>query len=110
MILALPGLALLADVAGILGGFAVGTIVLEISPSLYLQQTIEAIHLGDVMSGLVKSFAFGCVIAVIACQQGLNIRGGPEAVGRATTRAVVLSILVVILADFFATTLFFLLD
>jgi len=110
MIIALPGLALLADAAGIFGGFAVGVVGLEISPSLYIQQTIEAIHLSDVMTGLVKSFAFGCVIAVISCQQGLNIRGGPEAVGRATTRAVVLSILIVILVDFFATTLFFVLD
>jgi len=110
MIIALPGLALVADAAGIFGGFAIGVVGLEISPSLYIQQTIDAIHLSDVMTGLVKSFAFGCVIAVISCQQGLNIRGGPEAVGRATTRAVVLSILIVILADFFATTLFFVLD
>jgi phospholipid/cholesterol/gamma-HCH transport system permease protein len=110
MIVALPGLALLANAAGIFGGFAVGVVGLEISPSLYVQQTLEAIHLSDVMTGLVKSFIFGLVIAVIACQQGLNLRGGPEAVGRATTRAVVLSILIVILADFAATTLFFVLD
>jgi len=110
MIVALPGLALLADAAGIFGGFMVGVVGLQISPSFYIQQTIESIHLSDVMTGLVKSFVFGCVIAVIACQQGLSLRGGPEAVGRATTRAVVLSILIVILADFFATTLFFVLD
>jgi phospholipid/cholesterol/gamma-HCH transport system permease protein len=110
MVIAMPLLAVLADVAGIFGGLAVGAVGLGISPSLYLEQTVRALFMSDVLTGLVKSFVFACVIAVISCQQGLSLRGGPEAVGRATTRAVVLSILIVIIADFCFTTLFFLLD
>jgi phospholipid/cholesterol/gamma-HCH transport system permease protein len=110
MVIAMPLLAILADVAGIFGGLAVGTVGLGISPSIYMEQTVRALHMSDVLTGLVKSFVFACVIVVISCQQGLSLRGGPEAVGRATTRAVVLSILIVIVADFCFTTLFFLLD
>ncbi len=109
MVLALPCLAILADLAGITGGFVVGVFGLDIGANHYWNQTITALYTSDILSGLVKSFVFANVIAVVACHCGLSLTGGPEQVGRATTRAVVSSIIIVILADFFFTSIFYLL-
>jgi len=106
----LPLLAVLSEVVGILGGLAVGVFALDLGLSHYLADTFQAIHLSDVVTGLVKSLVFANVIAVVSCYKGLTLRGGPEAVGRATTQAVVQSILLVIVFDFVFTTLFFLMD
>lgn len=108
--IALPCLATVADIAGIAGGFTVGVFGLDIGFEHYWRQTVEAILLKDLLTGLVKSFVFANVIAVVCCHMGLTLRGGPEEVGRATTRAVVLSIVLVIVTDFVFTALFYLLD
>jgi phospholipid/cholesterol/gamma-HCH transport system permease protein len=106
--LALPCLATLADVAGIAGGFAIATLGLGIGFEQYWTQTVTGLHMSDLVTGLIKSFVFANVIAIVSCHEGLAIRGGPEEVGRATTRAVVLSIILVIVSDFVFTTLFYL--
>jgi len=105
-----PCLALLADIAGIVGGAFIATAALGIGLTIYWNQTLQAILLSDILTGLVKSFVFANVISVVCCHRGLTLRGGPEEVGRATTRAVVLAIILVIVADVVFTTLFFILD
>ena len=110
MALALPCLVILADISGIAGGFAVGVFGLDLGPVHYWNQTVQALYLTDVASGLLKAFIFANVIAIVACNQGLGLRGGPEEVGRATTRAVVWSIVLVIISDFLFTIIFYLLD
>ncbi|MCU0725936.1 MAG: MlaE family lipid ABC transporter permease subunit [Planctomycetes bacterium] len=104
---ALPCLATLSDAAGIAGGFAVATVGLGIGFEHYWIQTVTGLHVSDLVTGLVKSFVFANVIAIVSCHEGLAIRGGPEEVGRATTRAVVTSIILVIVSDFVFTTLFY---
>jgi phospholipid/cholesterol/gamma-HCH transport system permease protein len=61
----------------------------------------------DVLTGLVKSFMFGVTITAVGCLEGLNTTGGAEQVGRSTTRAVVMSIFLVILVDLVFTMLFY---
>jgi len=104
---ALPCLTVFADAAGILGGFTVSVLNLGIGSSAYLSNTLEALQGKDVFVGLVKSLAFAWIIGLVVCQVGLATRGGPEEVGRATTTAVVRSIVLVIGADLFVTALFY---
>jgi len=63
--------------------------------------------LRDIITGLVKSFMFGVVITAVGCHEGLSTGGGAEQVGRSTTRAVVMSIFLVVVVDLIFTTLFF---
>jgi phospholipid/cholesterol/gamma-HCH transport system permease protein len=77
------------------------------STTTYLWLAIDPARLLDLYSGLAKSGVFAWLIATIACHVGLNTQGGAEAVGRATTRAVVSSLLAVLLANAALTALFF---
>lgn len=94
-----PILTLYADFFGILGGLLVGITGLDLTVQTYIQQTAKSITLFDFVSSLVKSVVFAALIAGISCQRGLQVRGGAEAVGAATTSAVVSSIFLIIVAD-----------
>ncbi len=106
LILVMPLLTLLADLAGILGGLLVGVWHLELSVRGFLNQTVRVVSLWDVSTGLLKSVAFGLAISMIACQQGLATAGGAEDVGRRTTSAVVVSLFAIIMIDAAASVLF----
>jgi phospholipid/cholesterol/gamma-HCH transport system permease protein len=103
--LAVPALCVLADLAGILGGAVVGIGSYDIGAHTYLSKTVAALRATDFGSGLLKSCFFGVIVAVVGCLHGLRLRGGPEAVGRAATTAVVESIIAVILFDALFTSL-----
>ena len=75
---------------------------------LYLQYVWHSMVLRDVVTGLVKSLAFATIIVPVGCLEGLRVRGGPDAVGRSATAAVVKSTFLVILADVGFTALFYL--
>ena len=97
--LMMPLLALYANCVGILGGMAVGAGVLDIPPAAYWIETQSIIDLSDLNSGLIKSFAFGLLIALASCWRGLQAERSAAGVGRAATSAVVTSVLLVIVAD-----------
>jgi len=103
----LPCLTVLSNISGILGGFLVGVGNLQINPYLYVQTTYRYLELKDIYTGLTKSFVFAIVIALIACYQGLNTKGGAEGVGKATTNSVVASFILIILADCVLTAMFY---
>lgn len=103
----LPCLTVIGNLAGIFGGYLVGTSSLNINPDLYMQTTFKYLELKDVTTGIIKSFVFAIIIAVIGCYEGLNTRGGAEGVGRATTRSVVVSFILIILADCILTAIFY---
>ncbi|MBI4575914.1 MAG: MlaE family lipid ABC transporter permease subunit [Planctomycetes bacterium] len=105
--IALPCLAALADLVGVLGGFTIGVGVLGLGPGLYLEQTARAVLPLDVLTGLVKACVFGLIVAMVGCRQGLAVEGGAEGVGRATTSSVVQAIVWIIVADGLFTALFF---
>lgn len=103
----LPALTVFSDFIGILGGLILSSTVLNINPYSYFQQTINALLIKDVMTGLVKAWTFGVVITIVGAYQGFKVTGGAEEVGRRTTASVVASIFLVIVFDLFFTTLFF---
>ena len=105
LVLAVPALSVLADIAGIIGGAIVMALAYRLDVGLYAEETIHAIYVSDVGSGLLKSLFFGALIATVSCHRGLALRGGPEAVGQAATSAVVHSIIAVVLFDAAFTTL-----
>ncbi len=103
----LPLLVALGDAIGIVGGYLVSVVLLGANPVSYVDNTFRFMDLSDLTSGLIKAAVFGLLIATIGCQQGYYARGGAEGVGRATTRAVVLASMAVLISDFFLTKLLF---
>ncbi len=105
----LPALTILGDLLGILGGLFIAVFELGITARFYNNDVISALSLDDVASGLGKSVFFAAAIAMIACYNGLRVKGGANGVGRATTDTVVQAAIVVLISDFFLTKIFFLL-
>ena len=107
LFLMLPCLTIIADSIGMAGGFLIGTTSLGIEPYLYLEKNFDALVMKDLYSGLFKSGAFALIIGLVSCYQGLAVEGGAEGVGRATTQAVVYSIVLIIVADCFFTAILY---
>jgi len=108
MIIMLPCLTVLADMIGIIGGYVVGTGAIGIRSTLYIQNTIDALLMKDIISGLIKSAVFAVIIAMVGCYMAFVVRGGAEGVGRSTMVSVVTSLISIILADCLFTTIFYL--
>lgn len=102
-----PALTVFSDFIGLFGGFLLSVTVLEIHPYNYFQQSINALLIKDIVTGLIKAWAFGIIITIVGSYQGFKVEGGAEEVGRRTTAAVVASIFLVIVFDLFFTTLFY---
>jgi phospholipid/cholesterol/gamma-HCH transport system permease protein len=107
MIVMLPCLTIWAISMGIFGGALFGVAQAGFTLRRYLQASLDALFLRDIASGLIKSVMFGITITAVGCHEGLSTGAGAEQVGRATTRAVVVSIFLVILVDLVFTALFF---
>jgi phospholipid/cholesterol/gamma-HCH transport system permease protein len=98
LILMMPLLCLYADMMGILGGATVGTGMLGISFRSYMLETVHAILPATFVGGLVKSMVYGVLIALSGCYEGFNCGNSSSAVGDAATRAVVDSIVAIVIA------------
>ena len=107
LVIMLPALTIFADLIGILGGFVICVFKLNISPAMYIHMATRALAVKDLITGLIKTIFFGAIIALVGCYQGMNVRGGAEGVGRATTVSVVISFILIIMADALFTTLFY---
>jgi len=94
-----PLLTLYAMMFGIAGGLIVGITGLDLTLYTYLNQTFKNIYVWDVVTSLIKAGVFATLIAGIGCQRGFQVSGGAEAVGEATTSAVVSAIFLIIVAD-----------
>jgi phospholipid/cholesterol/gamma-HCH transport system permease protein len=105
-LLVMPGLALLLELAGLLGmTLVMGT--LGFPPNAVLRQAIQSARLSDLLGGLFKASMFGAAVSVIGCRTGLGAGLGPRAVGEAATAAVVGGIFATILLDLVFTVLFY---
>ena len=107
MIVMVPCLTIWANAMGILGGALFGVTQADFTLHRYVQASIDALYVRDIVSGLIKAFMFGITITAVGCQEGLATGGGAEQVGRSTTRAVVISILLVVAVDLVFTGIFF---
>jgi len=104
---ALPMLAAVGDVIGIMGGYIVGVTRLGFNAAVYLDNTWEFLEAADIYSGLVKAGVFGFIIALLGCYHGMNSDRGASGVGRATTNAVVSSSILILASNYLLTELFF---
>lgn len=100
-ILMLPALTILADIIGIIGGYFVGVVILDTNPTVYISRTKDYLVLSDIYNGLIKSSFFGMAISLISCYKGFYTEGGAEGVGKATTGAVVISSMTILISDYF---------
>jgi len=107
MVIMLPLLTIFADMIGILGGFMICVYKLDISPAMYLAMMAQSLSVKDIITGLVKTIFFGAIIALVGCYYGLHVKGGAEGVGKATTRSVVVSFILIIMCDCLFTTVFY---
>ena len=105
-ILLTPLLTFYATFMGILGGVWI-TLGLGFPLSLILHQLSSSVHPGDIALGAAKGVVFGAIVSGVGCMRGLQTRQGPSAVGISTTRAVVTSILLIIIADAVFSVIFF---
>jgi phospholipid/cholesterol/gamma-HCH transport system permease protein len=96
-------LTALADFIGLCGGFIMSKFQLHLSASVFWSRAIQALAFGDIVQGMAKPLVFAFIIATVGCYQGLGVRGGTQGVGRATTSAVVVSSVILLLSDFFIT-------
>jgi phospholipid/cholesterol/gamma-HCH transport system permease protein len=107
MLVMLPCLTIWANFMGILGGSLFGVAQADFTFLRYLQASVDSLFLRDIVTGLIKSVMFGITITAVGCLEGLSTGAGAEEVGRSTTRAVVMSIFLVVLVDLVFTVLFF---
>ncbi len=101
-------LTIYSDLIGMVGGYIVGVFKLGLSSYSYFNRTVHALVLKDVYTGLIKAFVFGIVISTVSCYYGFKAKGGAEGVGHATTMAVVISFISIIVFDTFFTAFFYL--
>jgi phospholipid/cholesterol/gamma-HCH transport system permease protein len=94
-----PLLTVFSDVFAIAGGMFVGVTLLDLTVYTYVQETVNALDLFNVVISIVKSVVFAILIAGIGCQRGFRVTGGAEAVGNAATSAVVAGLFLIIVVD-----------
>ncbi|HMO51886.1 MAG TPA: ABC transporter permease [Kiritimatiellia bacterium] len=99
LIIMMPLLTIYANIVGILGGAIIGILMLDLTPMQYYLQTIGALDLQSVLSGLINSSVFGVLVAISGCMQGIRCGRSASAVGEATTAAVVNAIVYIVVAN-----------
>lgn len=104
--LTLPLLVMVADIIGVMGGYLVAVNSLDFNGAAYLRNTFNFLETQDVVLGLIKAAVFGFIIAVMGAYQGYNSSGGALGVGRATTNAVVGSIVLILAVNYLITAFF----
>jgi phospholipid/cholesterol/gamma-HCH transport system permease protein len=107
MAVMLPCLTIWANTMGILGGSLFGVAQADFTFVRYISASLDSLFLRDIVTGLIKSVMFGITISAVGCLEGLSTGAGAEQVGRSTTRAVVMSIFMVVIVDLVFTALFF---
>jgi phospholipid/cholesterol/gamma-HCH transport system permease protein len=106
LFLMMPLLCIYSDFLGMLGGALVGVTMLDITPVQYFNETKNAVELQHFAQGLIKSSVFGVLIAFAGCLRGMTCGRSAQAVGEATTSAVVTSIVLIVVADAVITIIY----
>lgn len=103
----LPLLAVVADAVGMIGGYLVAVHVLHANPVIYVRMSTDFLELNDIYGGILKACVFGVIISIVSCYKGFYTEGGAEGVGKATTGAVVYSMMLILVANYFMAALLF---
>jgi len=98
-----PILTLFADIIGVLGGLVVSVYSFNIPATVYRDEILNFMRIDDIYQGLIKSVFFAVIIIVVCCYKGFTCEGGAQGVGRATTSAVVTSMVLILISDYFLT-------
>ena len=93
--------------AGVFGGYLVAVPVSGIPQGAFVKSMQQYLELSDIYGGMIKTLVFGVIVALVACQQGLRTSGGAVGVGHATTRTVVLTMVLIYVANYFLTAVLF---
>lgn len=104
-VLTMPILTIFSNVFGILGGYLVAVYALSIPGEIYLTDITSFMGVRDFMHGFIKSFIFAFMVGVVCCYKGISTRGGAEGVGKSTTGAVVTTIVLILVLDYFLTAI-----
>jgi phospholipid/cholesterol/gamma-HCH transport system permease protein len=102
-LITVPLLTTISVFVGLLGGMVASVLSLRINATTFWERAIKILEFSDIMQGFSKTVVFGFILATVGCYQGLNVRGGTQGVGRATTQAVVVSSVLIIVSDTFLT-------
>ncbi len=102
-VVTLPLLTIMADFCGMLGGYFVSYYTVRLTTAEYWTSAYQALTYHDVTQGLIKPVFFAVLISLVGCYQGLHTTGGTEGVGRATTQAMVVASVLIVVVDFFIT-------
>jgi phospholipid/cholesterol/gamma-HCH transport system permease protein len=103
----LPVLTIFSDTIALAGGLGISATALHVPPHVFLNSLKTFFKTMDLMSGLSKAFVFGSIISIIGCYQGFRTEGGAEGVGRSATKAVVLSSVLILIADYVVASILF---
>ena len=107
MMIMLPGLTIFGNYIGVVGGWAVCRFALNFNTAGFIMRAVESADTWDLYSGIIKSVVFAWIIITIACNAGLNVDGGAEGVGQATTASVVQGLLAMLVTNAILTGIFF---
>ena len=100
-----PCLTMTYNVIGMTGSWLVGVRYLRIDNNVFWSRVWEYVDPDDILNGLIKAACFGLILTVVGCYKGFHASGGAKGVGRATTRAVVIASVSVLISDYFITSL-----
>ena len=102
-----PILSVLFTLVGMGGCYFVGVVLLNIDPGIFISKVQWFVDPKDLINGLVKACAFGGILTMVGCYKGFYASGGARGVGIATTQSVVLSSVLILIADYFLTAMMF---
>lgn len=102
-----PALSVLFTLVGMLGAYFVGVVLLHIDKGIFIARVQWYVDPGDLISGMIKACVFGGIVTIVGCYKGFYASGGARGVGLATTQAVVMSSVAILIADYFLTAMMF---
>lgn len=105
--IAMPLLAILFEFSGMVGAYLTAVYQLGMEGPVFMNSVQEYLELEDITHGLIKSVVFGLIVSLVSCAKGFHVTGGARGVGQATTRAVVISSLLILASDYAMTAIMF---
>ncbi len=107
MIIMMPVLTVLGEGVGLFAGWLISVCSLHLDPVFYVANSIAAVEQKDLFSGLLKALIFGSVVGTVGCYYGIQVEGGAEGVGKATTKSVVTCLTSMLFMDALLTALIY---